>query len=327
MSSRYSTDFLELGKLGKGGFGTVFKCKNKLDEKEYAVKKIPFKDGPDGQTNREKVLREVLALSTMDHCHVVRKAWIEDGCTVEQSSSEEESSSEDSANATLYIQMKFCPETLHGLLESLRVSDTVLDSDRVWRLFRQLVEGVRYIHSAGFVHRDLTRSNIFFDENNNVQIGDFGLATFVPDMSSGVTVTGDDGNLLYMAPELKMEDAQVSDKADMFSLGLVLCDLLFQFSTDSERAKIFAILRRGGELPAVWEAPHPIVAELLALTPSARPSASQVLQRQLPWKEVGLEYVHELEDTVRVLQTQVASATSEIEGLKKLVSQLPADDS
>ncbi|KAI8532459.1 hypothetical protein RHMOL_Rhmol11G0215800 [Rhododendron molle] len=108
MSSRYSTDFKELKELGKGGFGKVFLCENVLDQKKYALKKIPIKDG-----HREKVLREVVALSTMHHHHVVRyfQAWIEDGCTVELSSSEEESTSDDSVkpNATLYIQMKFCP--------------------------------------------------------------------------------------------------------------------------------------------------------------------------------------------------------------------------
>ncbi|KAG5540291.1 hypothetical protein RHGRI_020506 [Rhododendron griersonianum] len=109
MSSRYSTDFKELKELGKGGFGKVFLCENVLDQKKYALKKIPIKDG-----HREKVLREVVALSTMHHHHVVRyfQAWIEDGCTVELSSSEEESTSDESVkpNATLYIQMKFCPQ-------------------------------------------------------------------------------------------------------------------------------------------------------------------------------------------------------------------------
>ncbi|KAH7851317.1 hypothetical protein Vadar_009731 [Vaccinium darrowii] len=107
-------------------------------------------------------------------------------------------------------------------------------------IISQLVEGVHYIHKAGFVHRDLTRSNIFFDENN-IQIGDFGLATFVTDRSHGAAVTGDDGNPLYMVPKLKVEDAQASDKVDIFSLGLVFCDLLYQFITDSERAKMFEI--------------------------------------------------------------------------------------
>lgn len=100
-------------------------------------------------------------------------------------------------------------------------------------------------------------------------------------MNSGGVVTGDAGNLLYMAPELKEQDGPVivSDRADIFSLGLLLCDLLYQFKTDGERMEVFTKLRRG-EFP---ESAEPILKDLLASTPSARPSASEILQRPLPW--------------------------------------------
>ncbi|KAI8551406.1 hypothetical protein RHMOL_Rhmol06G0183400 [Rhododendron molle] len=100
------------------------------------------------------------------------QAWIEDSYTVEQSSSEEESSSEDlvKANGTLYIQMKFCAEMLQDLLESCKKSKTFIDNETIWRYFRQIVEGVHHIHEESFVHRDLTRSNIFLDETKNIQM-------------------------------------------------------------------------------------------------------------------------------------------------------------
>ncbi|KAI8532455.1 hypothetical protein RHMOL_Rhmol11G0215400 [Rhododendron molle] len=344
MSSRYSTNYKELKELGKGSFGTVFLCKNLLDNKNYAVRKIPIKDGLDG--HREKVLREVLALSTMDHRHVVRyvQAWIEDGYTVKQYSSEEESTSEDSvkANTTLYIQMKFCPRTLDGLLESCRDSNTVLDKRRVWRYFRQIVEGVHHIHKQSFVHQNLSRFNIFVDENENILIGDFGLATFPQDRSCGVAIIGDADNILYMAPELKEKDAQVvvSDKADIFSIGLLLCDLLYQFATDGERISVFGELRMG-KFP---ESAEPILKDLLASTPLARPSTSEILRRPLPWGEVGLDYdyvrqlggdmrtlhldynyVRHLEDNVRTLQPQVDEATVVIERLENLLFPRPLE--
>ncbi|KAE9457565.1 hypothetical protein C3L33_10543, partial [Rhododendron williamsianum] len=201
-------------------------------------------------------------------------AWIEDSYTVEQSSSAEESSSEDSvkANATLYIQMKFYPEMLQELLESYRKSKTFLDNETIWRYFRQIVEGVHHIHEKSFVHRDLTRSNIFLDDTKNIQIDDFGLATFLQDRSCGVA-----GNPLYIAPELQEEYDQVSDKADIFSLGLLLCDLIYQFGTDGERISVFA---RQGDFPKELA----ILGELLALSPLARPSAFEILQKDLPWR-------------------------------------------
>ena len=51
------------------------------------------------------------------------------------------------------------------------------DGDRVWRLFREIVEGLVHIHQQGMIHRDLKPVNIFLDSNDHVKIGDFGLAT------------------------------------------------------------------------------------------------------------------------------------------------------
>lgn len=51
------------------------------------------------------------------------------------------------------------------------------DTDRVWRLFREIVEGLSHIHQQGMIHRDLKPVNIFLDSNDHVKIGDFGLAT------------------------------------------------------------------------------------------------------------------------------------------------------
>ncbi|KAI9261602.1 kinase-like domain-containing protein [Phascolomyces articulosus] len=72
----------------------------------------------------------------------------------------------------LYIQMEYCEK------KTLRdVIDDGIDQDEAWRLFRQILEGLVHIHSQGMIHRDLKPSNIFLDSNNDVKIGDFGLAT------------------------------------------------------------------------------------------------------------------------------------------------------
>jgi translation initiation factor 2-alpha kinase 1 len=78
-TSRYMRDFLEIGVLGKGGFGTVFKAQHRLDGREYAIKKVQFySEGYDGVMHR-KVLREVQMLSSLDHPNVCRyhSAWLE----------------------------------------------------------------------------------------------------------------------------------------------------------------------------------------------------------------------------------------------------------
>ncbi|XP_068083730.1 eukaryotic translation initiation factor 2-alpha kinase isoform X2 [Anabrus simplex] len=75
-TSRYLTDFEPIHCLGKGGFGIVFEAKNKIDECNYAIKRIAL---PNRQESRDRVMREVKALAKLDHHHIVRyfNAWLE----------------------------------------------------------------------------------------------------------------------------------------------------------------------------------------------------------------------------------------------------------
>lgn len=74
----------------------------------------------------------------------------------------------------MYIQMEFCEKsTLRTAIDN----ELYEDEERVWRLFREMVEGIAHIHQQGMIHRDLKPVNIFLDSNDHVKIGDFGLAT------------------------------------------------------------------------------------------------------------------------------------------------------
>ena len=72
---RYQEDFVELGQLGKGAQGTVFRVRNKLDRRTYAIKKVAIED-----RFRNQILREVTTISKLSHKYIVRyyASWIED---------------------------------------------------------------------------------------------------------------------------------------------------------------------------------------------------------------------------------------------------------
>ena len=75
----------------------------------------------------------------------------------------------------LYIQMEFCEKsTLRNAIDS---GELHKDVRRVWKLFREIVEGLAYIHEQGLIHRDLKPVNVFLSSEDHVKIGDFGLAT------------------------------------------------------------------------------------------------------------------------------------------------------
>ncbi|KAJ0603015.1 putative protein kinase PEK-GCN2 family [Helianthus annuus] len=334
LSSRYLNDFEELQPIGHGGFGHVVLCKNKLDGRQYAVKKIRLKDK--SQPLDDRILREVATLSRLQHQHVVRyyQAWFETGdagCyddatwgsrTAASSSysyidhtSTDVVGQDNKVGTYLYIQMEYCPRTLRQMFESY----SHFDKKDAWHLFRQIVEGLAHIHSQGIIHRDLTPNNIFFDARSDIKIGDFGLAKFLkleqldqdvdPAETTGVSVdgTGQIGTYFYTAPEIEQRWPKINEKADMYSLGIVFFELWHPFSTGMERHIVLSDLKKKGELPSDWVAEFPEQAALLrrmmSSSPSDRPSANELLQHAFPPRMESelldniLRTMHNSEDT------------------------------
>ncbi|KAK4286606.1 hypothetical protein QN277_003135 [Acacia crassicarpa] len=314
-SSRYLNDFEELRPLGHGGFGHVVLCRNKLDGRQYAVKKIRLNDK--SMPINDRILREVATLSRLQHQHVVRyyQAWFETGIadsyadatwgsrtpfsstfSFKAARSHEALGHENQLESTfLYIQMEYCPGTLRQVFESY----THFDKESAWHLFRQILEGLAHIHGQGIIHRDLTPSNIFFDARSDIKIGDFGLAKFLkleqldqdlgyPADIKGISVdgTGQVGTYFYTAPEIEQGWPKIDEKADMYSLGVVFFELWHPFATAMERHIVLSDLKQKGELPSPWIAEFPeqeaLVRHLMSPSPSDRPSATELLQHVFP---------------------------------------------
>lgn len=110
--SRYRSEFKELSALGRGGFGTVFKCENALDSREYAIKKVWIKSQMlDGKVTKHfsqklhRVLREVKILALLDHPNIVRyyTAWLEVDNESSHTKIDDEESNLTSSRATLSL--------------------------------------------------------------------------------------------------------------------------------------------------------------------------------------------------------------------------------
>ena len=93
--------------------------------------------------------------------------------------------------------MEYCES---DTIEQLIAQNLYLKEDEVMRLFREMMEGLNYIHSKNLIHRDLKPANIFVDSEKHVKIGDFGLAMSVGVESNGINCVA--GTVQYIAPEL-----------------------------------------------------------------------------------------------------------------------------
>jgi len=185
------------------------------------------------------------------------------------------------AHKVMYIQMEFCATTLRHIIDNRSLQGK--GEYEIWRLVRQIIEALVYIHKQKIIHRDLKPGNIFLDSEDNIRLGDFGLATTrrknetadsstvndgrksnkdiddISDLLGGPvhsqqtqeleridgSITGGVGTAYYSAPEQEGTGQSGYDmKADIFSLGVIIFEMFHSpFSTQMERAENLERLR------------------------------------------------------------------------------------
>lgn len=117
-----------------------------------------------------------------------------------------------------YIVMELVEgETLREYIQEYKI----LSPEVVCNISKQIGEALKYAHNQGVIHRDIKPENIIY-KNGRITILDFGLAT--EGGQKEIHKTG--GTLLYMAPEQLIESIEVDNRADIFSLGVLMYELL-----------------------------------------------------------------------------------------------------
>ncbi|XP_037078614.1 eIF-2-alpha kinase GCN2-like [Pollicipes pollicipes] len=228
------------------------------------------------------------------------------------------------ARLCLCILMEYCEKsTLRTALPRLCANQQLL-----WRLFREIIEGVAHVHQHGLIHRDLKPDNIFLDQNEHVKIGDFGLATSkvvkpraeeaTPDRAQA-EAAGDVsdtsyayavGTALYRAPELQPSGGRraYTNKVDIYSLGVIWYEMCCgAFATKSERVHRLSQVRQPDVCVAedvrqrLTDQQLQVLRWLLDHEPTARPSCVELLSSDLvpspPLEEARLRTI--FSDTVR----------------------------
>ncbi|GBL96275.1 Eukaryotic translation initiation factor 2-alpha kinase 1 [Araneus ventricosus] len=188
----------------------------------------------------------------------------------------------------LCIQMEFCDYDLRHWLDARNEGRTLPFSKSVPDIFKEILCGVAYIHEKDIIHRDLKPQNIFFSEAKGVmKVGDFGLATLShtpSDEEQGSSNHSTNlGTLPYAAPEQRSNSIYDS-KVDMYSLGIILIELLVKIGTKMEFNEVIENFKKEKipeEVEQTWPEYVPLLKNLLHENHTVRPDAKQVLDMPL----------------------------------------------
>ena len=198
-----------LKKIGQGGFGEVYLAKH-LQLKSFCALKVLRRDLPGMQENyfneiRDRFMIEARLGEKLNHPNVVKE------------------------HENYILALEYASS---GSLLDLLARTGNLPVDQVLRIAVEMASGLAAIHALDVVHRDLKPSNILFDQNQQAKIADLGLAqlsggasmrSFLGSESAG---SAQPGTRAYMSPEQETSSAYLKPASDVFSLGVILFEML-----------------------------------------------------------------------------------------------------
>ena len=213
----------QLGKtLGKGATGRVRLARHAVTQKTAAIKIVSKKsaamvqsasmtrmdnDGsiPGRRTMPFGIEREVVIMKLIEHPNVINlfDIWENRG--------------------ELYLVLEYVEG---GELFDYVSSNGALPEEEAVRLFRQIIAGLSYCHRFNICHRDLKPENILLDSRRNIKLADFGMAALQP---KDKWLNTSCGSPHYAAPEIIMGHKYRGDKADIWSVGIILFAMLNGF--------------------------------------------------------------------------------------------------
>jgi len=188
--------------LGQGGFGVVFLARDEQLKRPVAVK-VPHADRIAVREDADLYLTEARNVASLEHPHIVPVYDVGS-----------------SAEFPFFVVSKF----VDGMDLATRLKRSRLSHREAAELVAVIAEVLEYAHKQGLVHRDVKPGNILIDGNGTPYVVDFGLALREEDLGQGPQYAGTPA---YMSPEQACgEGHRVDGRSDIFSLGVVLYELL-----------------------------------------------------------------------------------------------------
>jgi serine/threonine protein kinase len=196
--------------IGDGTYGTVWKGIYIESGEKVAIKKLKSKI----KTWQECVeLKEVKALSKLKtHPNVIKlKEVIRE------------------TNSEVFFVFEYADTNLYEYIEGIKKRGESFPESRVKEIIYQIANGLRYIHSNGYFHRDMKPENILIMKDGGeitVKIADFGLAKEIPSFYNNSQMTDYVCTRWYRPPECILKSTNYSSAMDIWAIGCIMAELL-----------------------------------------------------------------------------------------------------
>jgi serine/threonine protein kinase len=255
--------------IGNGAYGNVMLAHHKMEDREYAIKRIKFHDVQ--EADKVSIKNEVKILQTLKHPNLIPyKDSIMD------------------SEGYLNIILVYC-EGGDMYKRIKNSSGKNFPEEQVLDWLCQICLGLYFMHDNKILHRDLKPQNIFL-KDGRVLLGDFGISKI---LDSTVELTSTCiGTPYYMSPDLYKYN-KYSYKADIWALGCVLyelCNLRLPFEANSQAALSVKIMKgHYSPITSIYSKPlRELINKMLSLDAKERPYINEILKKPFIKRRVQL---------------------------------------
>jgi len=222
-SPRYFGNYEVLRTIGKGKFAIVYRAKKIDDESVVALKRISVDMMNDKA--REKCLKEVRLLQTLDHTNIIR--YIDSFIT---------------DNDLMIVYEWAAAGDLKRQLRKAQDRGVGFDERIIWKYFSQICSAIQHMHDKRIMHRDLKPANIFLTLDGTIKVGDLGLSRELSEHT--MQAHSKVGTPLYMSPEV-LKGEGYDFKSDIWSMGCLLYELaMLKSPFKSEGLNLYSLFQK-----------------------------------------------------------------------------------
>jgi len=205
-NSAPTSEYLPDRPIGYGAFGVVWSVTDPRDSKRVALKKLP--NVFQSLVSSKRVFRELKMMRFFRHENVLSCLDILQPPHID-----------------FFQEIYMITELMQSDLHKIIVSPQNLSQDHIKVFLYQILRGVKYLHSAKIIHRDIKPGNLLVNSNCVLKICDFGLAR-VEEEDSTKHMTQEVVTQYYRAPEILMGAKHYTTAVDMWSVGCIFGELL-----------------------------------------------------------------------------------------------------